>query len=91
MKKGNKGKKMVESIKVPLGPKDESMSLIAQAPSPLASQSDEYSLDFAILLSFLDEAIAKGKKKGENEQRKERWDIGKKKGIIFLLRVLGFK
>lgn len=71
MKKGNKGKKVVESTEVPLAHEDESMSLITQAPSSLASQSDECSLNFAILLPIPDEVIAKEKKKGREEQRKQ--------------------
>lgn len=62
---------MVESTEVLLGHKNEGTSLVDQVLSPLASQSNECSLDFAILLLIPDEPIANRRKEGGEEKRRE--------------------
>lgn len=88
IKKRNKDKE-VESTEVPLGHEDEGTSLVAQMPLPLVSESDECSLDFAILLLIPEGVIAKGKKEGREEKRNEVRDMEKKALSSFFLR-LGF-
>lgn len=76
---------MVETTDVPLG--DMKMKvrflLLKCLPRPLASQSNECSLDFVLLLPIPEEAIVKGKKEGGEEKMEEGGD-GKEEGTIFL-------